>query len=562
MTAEPTVRERTHVLIAGAGPAGLVLAIELARRGVPHRLIERDASHFTGSRGKGLQPRTQELFEDLGVLLRVHAFGGGYPPLRTYQGDEVVWEGRMDEVHEPTPGTPYPNALMLPQWRTGEILRERLSELGGSVELATELVSFTQDPDGVAAVVRRAGQGGQDGQDGQDEEIRADYLVGADGGRSTVRRALGVGFAGETRDEQRMIIADVRAEGVDRDYWHIWTSKDPARADFPLAMCPLAGTDTFQLVRPAAPGVPVPETTLPELQRVVDEAVGPGRIRLTELLWDSFYRANMRMAERFRVDRVFLVGDAAHVHSPAGGQGLNTSVQDAYNLGWKLAAVIGGAPAELLDTYEDERLPIAAGVLGISTKLHDQRVSGDADAHRRDDPKLQQLGLGYRGSALSRDGRAAADGVTGDSPGHVPGHVSGGLLVGDRAPDAPGAGPKGEPVRLFELFSGPHATLLAFGPRAARVAASLPERDGLRPVAVLDAGEQAPEGVYGFTDAGGHARRAYLTDRSVAADALLLVRPDGYLGLALDADEGSVDGLHDYLYEMSATPTPSAVLPA
>jgi len=406
-------------------------------------------------------------------------------------------------------------------------------------QLATELVSFTQDPDGVTALVRHAGQ---------DEEIRADYLVGSDGGRSTVRRALGVSFAGETREEQRMVIADVRAEGLDRDYWHIWTSKDPGQADFPLAMCPLAGTDTFQLVRPVAPGAPVPETTIPELQRVVDEAVGSGSIRLTELLWDSFYRASMRMAERFRVDRVFLVGDAAHVHSPAGGQGLNTSVQDAYNLGWKLAAVIGGAPAELLDTYEEERLPIAADVLGISTKLHDRGFLGSADAHRRDDPKLQQLGLGYRGRALSRDERA----VTGD--------VSGGLLVGDRAPDAPGAGPQGEPVRLFELFSGPHATLLAFGPQAARVAASLPEREGLRPVAVLGSGEPAPEGVYAFTDAEGHAGRAYLPGQGAPADTLLLVRPDGYLGLALDADEASAERLHDYLAGMSATAAPSAVL--
>ena len=539
MTTEPIARERTHVLITGAGPAGLILAIELARRGIPHRLIERDARHFTGSRGKGLQPRTQEVFEDLGVLLRAQVHGGIYPPLRRYQGDEVRWEGRMGNVRESTPGTPYPNPLMLPQWRTGEILRARLSELGGSVELATELVSFTQDPDGVTALVRHAGQ---------DEEIRADYLVGSDGGRSTVRRALGVSFAGETREEQRMVIADVRAEGLDRDYWHIWTSKDPGQADFPLAMCPLAGTDTFQLVRPVAPGAPVPETTIPELQRVVDEAVGSGSIRLTELLWDSFYRASMRMAERFRVDRVFLVGDAAHVHSPAGGQGLNTSVQDAYNLGWKLAAVIGGAPAELLDTYEEERLPIAADVLGISTKLHDRGFLGSADAHRRDDPKLQQLGLGYRGRALSRDERA----VTGD--------VSGGLLVGDRAPDAPGAGPQGEPVRLFELFSGPHATLLAFGPQAARVAASLPEREGLRPVAVLGSGEPAPEGVYAFTDAEGHAGRAYLPGQGAPADTLLLVRPDGYLGLALDADEASAERLHDYLAGMSATAAPSAVL--
>lgn len=160
---------------------------------------------------------------------------------------------------------------------------------------------------------------------------------------------------------------------------------------------------------------------------MLDAAAGPGRIRLTEVLWHSLFRANIRMAEHFRAGRVFLVGDAAHVHSPAGGQGLNTSVQDAYNLGWKLAAVVAGAPAGLLDTYEEERLPVAAAVLGISTKLHDKGVAGAADAHRRDDPALHQLGLGYRASSLSREERA--------EPGAV--------RAGDRAPDAPGKGERG-----------------------------------------------------------------------------------------------------------------------
>jgi 2-polyprenyl-6-methoxyphenol hydroxylase-like FAD-dependent oxidoreductase len=552
MTAEPTARERTRVVIAGAGPAGLVLACDLARRGIAYRLIERDAEHFAGSRGKGLQPRTQEVFEDLGLLLRVRAHGGTYPAMRSYRGGEVVWEGRMDELREPTPDVPHPNAVMVPQWRTGELLRERLAELGGSVERATELVSFTQDPDGVTAVVRQDGLDGQDELDGQEQEIRADYLVGADGGHSAVRRALGVGFAGETREEQRMLIADVRAEGVDRDYWHVWSSKDADRGAYPLAMCPLAGTDTFQLVQPLPPGEPAAETTLTELQRVLDEAVGPGQIRLTELVWHSLYRASMRMAEHFRVGRVFLVGDAAHVHSPAGGQGLNTSVQDAYNLGWKLAAVIDGAPATLLDTYEEERLPVAADVLGISTKLHDKGFAGDADAHRRDDPMLRQLHLGYRGSSLSREERAGSNDDVSDG--------SDGILVGDRAPDAPGTGPEGEPVRLFDLFRGPHATLLAFGPRAARVAAELVGRQGVRPVAVLGSGEEAPSGVYGFTDAEGHAGRAYGAAAGTSADALLVVRPDGYLGLALDANETAAERIHAYLDEISPVAAPSAAL--
>ena len=532
MTTEPTAPQRTRVLIAGAGPAGLVLACELARRGIAHRLVEQDPQHFAGARGKGLQPRTLEVFEDLGLLDRVHTHGGDYPAMRAYRGDEVVWEGRMDEVREPTPEVPYPNAWMLPQWRTGELLRERLAELGGTVETGTGLLSFTQDGDGVTALVRHAGQEGT---------IRADYLVGTDGGRSAVRRGLGVGFAGETREEHRMLIADVRAEGVDRAHWHVWPQQDPGLAAFPLGLCPLAGTDTFQLTQPLLPDAPVPEATLPRLQQLVDEAAGPGRIRLTEVVWHSLFRANIRMAEHFRVGRVFLAGDAAHVHSPAGGQGLNTGIQDSYNLGWKLAAVVAGAPAELLDSYEEERLPVAADVLGISTRLHDKGVSGDQDAHRRDDPALQQLGLGYPASPLSREERAEP----------------GALRAGDRAPDAPGHGSDGAPVRLFELFAGPHATLLAFGPRAAKLAADLagpgsPQAERLRVVAVLAPDERVPAGVYPFADTGGHARRGYGPAEGRPADSLVLVRPDGYLGLALDADGTAVTRLHDYLARISA----------
>ncbi len=519
---------RTGVLIVGAGPAGLVLACELARRGIAHRLVERDERHFAGSRGKGLQPRTQEVFEDLGVLERVRADGGPYPPMRAYRGDEVVWEGRIDEMREPTPDVPYPNAWMLPQWRTGEILRERLAELGGGadgagVELGTELVGLEQDGDGVTALLRVGdGAGGSTGQ-----RVRADYLVGADGGRSTVRRLAGVGFAGETREDERMLIADIRVEGVDRDHWHVWQTEDADGNALPVALCPLAGTDTFQLVLPVPAGTEAPEATVPLLQGVLDAATGatatgaPGRMRVTGLVWTSLFRANIRMAERFRVGRVFLAGDAAHVHSPAGGQGLNTGVQDAYNLGWKLAAVLEGAPAGLLDSFEEERLPVAADVLGISTRLHDKGVAGDADAHRRDDPELHQLGLGYREGPLSHEERTGVE--------------LGVVLAGDRAPD----GTTKDGARLFEVFRGTGVTLLAYGDGSERVAAQV-------------AGAATGVAVAVGSDA---ARRGY--GIGVDADVLLLVRPDGYLGLALDVDaqgvEAAVGRVRSYLTTVQGT---------
>lgn len=515
-----------QVLVAGAGPAGLVMGCELARRGVDCLVIERESGPFGGSRGKGLQPRTQEIFEDLGVLDEVRAHGGPYPPLRVQAGRQVVFEGRMDPLREATPDVPYPNVWMLPQWRTGEILRARFAALGGAVQYGTELVSFSQDTGGVRAVLRRGGR---------EHEVLASYLAGADGGHSTVRRSLGIGFAGETRPEERMIVADVMADGIGRDRWRVWTSGGGPEG-FQLGLCPLAGTDTFQLTAPLPAGAPVPELSLPGLQRLADEAAGPGEVRLTGLAWSSVYRTNIRMAEQFRRDRVFLVGDAAHVHSPAGGQGLNTGVQDSYNLGWKLAAAVAGAPGWLLDSYSDERLPVAADVLGISTRLHDKAVDGEPDAHLRDDPELRQLNLGYRHSVLSGEHRAG--------PGLV--------RAGDRAPDATGEDAAGKTIRLFELIHGGKFTLLAFGPAAGHLAGQLAAD---YPAGLVQAVEVAGQGQDAdaagraaaavFADCDGFARRDY--GIGPGQDVLLIIRPDGYLGLALDAGPGEAERAGAYL---------------
>lgn len=488
------MRTETEVLIAGAGPAGLVLACELARRGVACLIAERDAEPFAGARGKGLQPRTLEVFEDLGVLDRVLALGGPYPPIRAEVNGEVVFTGYMDEPREATADVPYPNTWMLPQWRTGSILRERLAELGGSVMSNAVLVSFTQDDDAVTAVLR---------VDGIEQEVRAKYLVGADGGSSTVRRGLGVAFIGETHEEERSLLADVRAEGLDREFWHVWPQG--GENAFPVGLCPLAGTDTFQIMIPVAPGT-APEPTLEVFQAAVDAAAGPGRIKLTELVWSSVFRPNIRMAERFRVGRVFLAGDAAHVHSPAGGQGLNTGVQDACNLGWKLAAVLGGADAELLDSYEAERLPVAADVLGISTALHRKMRDNAADAHRREDPELRQLVLGYRGGPLSVERRAVP----------VEPHA------GDRAPDAVGEA-NGARVRLFPLIHTGVPVLVAFGEGTQRVARAV------APELTVAIGSPA------FVDKDATAHSAYGV--TLGEDVLFVVRPDGYLGLVTDFPE-------------------------
>ncbi|MFY0565596.1 FAD-dependent oxidoreductase [Archangium lansingense] len=511
-------QETIAVLIVGAGPTGLTLACDLRRRGVACRVIDKAPEFFSGSRGKGLQPRSLEVLDDLGVLDAIRAVGAPYPPLRAYVGARVVWEGRMHEPREPTPDVPYPLPLMVPQWRTEEVLRARLAELGGHVELATELVRFEQDADGVNATLVHAG--------GAPERVRARYLVGADGGRSHVRKQLGVGFEGETHETDRMLIGDLQVDGLDRDYWHVWSNLE-TRA-LKAGLCPLAGTDLFQLMVPLAPDEE-PGLALEDFQRLFNERSGRADLRLHGLRWASLYRVNIRMVDRYRVGRVLLAGDAAHVHTPAGGQGLNTGIQDAYNLGWKLGAVCEGAPATLLDTYEQERLPVAAEVLGLSTRLYQNNLLGQRNGAQRG-AETEQLGLNYRGGPLARDEREAA----------------GDVQAGDRAPDAPCHTASGEPVRLFDVFRGPHFTLLAFGVATADTVARINARHGSRVRALRVARPGESSGEHVLVDTHGHARTGY----ALAGDALVLVRPDGYIGLV--TPHLSADAVERYLSSVTA----------
>ncbi|MFF4035343.1 FAD-dependent oxidoreductase [Streptomyces sviceus] len=447
----------TDVLIVGAGPTGLALGIDLARRGVDALVVEKADRLFPGSRGKGLQPRTMEVFDDLGVLDAILAIGGPYPVGMVWQDGARVGEHRMFDPAEPTEDSPYNAPWMVPQWRTQEVLSARLEELGGRVSFGREAVGLEQDADGVT--VRFAAG----------EDVRARYVVAADGGRSAVRRALGIGMTGETVDPHPLLVADARVTGLDRDNWHIF----PPRGEDAgyLSICPLAGTEDFQIVAQFPEGTRV-DLSLDAVREVVAARSHLAPEAVTELRWASDFRPRAALADSFRSGRVFLAGDAAHIHSPAGGQGLNTSVQDAYNLGWKLGAVLrAGAPAALLDTYEEERRPIAAQMLGLSTGVHRGEVRrGDA---------TRQLGLGYRESSLTAETRTAPSG----------------LRAGDRAPD----GKLGE-TRLFDAFRGPHWTLVAVGVEAP----PLPE--SVRAVT----GDEQPS--YG--------------------KGLFLVRPDGYVGWA------------------------------
>jgi 2-polyprenyl-6-methoxyphenol hydroxylase-like FAD-dependent oxidoreductase len=464
----------TDVLVAGAGPTGLTLALELVRRGVGVRIVDKAERFSVGSRGDGISPRTLEVFEDLGVLDEVLSAGMSAPLTRVYAGDQVVWEGRMAEPEAPRPDVPYPNVWFVPQWRTEQILRSRLAGHGVEVELGAGVVDFEQDDRAVAAHLDNG------------QTVHSAYLVGADGGRSTVRKRLAVPFAGETDEDITMLLADVRVDGLDHDYGHGWLIDGHTFFGF----TPLAGADDTYVLNTPASGIPL---TLEGLQQTLESASGRSDIRLRELSWSTVWRPNVRMVERFRVGRVFLAGDAAHVHPPAGGQGLNTGVQDGYNLGWKLRAVLAGVPAELLDSYQAERLPVAARVLGISAALLEKHLNNADDAFERGE-ETRQLDVSYRGGPLTLDDGSSCT-----------------LVAGDRAPDAPCIDRDGRPVRLFNCYAGPHWTLLRFGATAPTL-----DRADVRSHRIGS----------DLVDADRRIQDAY----DVKDGAAVLIRPDGYIG--------------------------------
>jgi len=495
----------TSVVIVGGGPTGLALACDLGRRNVPFRIIDKAPEYFVGSKGKGLQPRSLEVMDDFGIVDQVVANGKFHIPMRVYEGSTVLGEKDMHAGRYPTPTTPYASSLITPQWRVEEALRGLLERSGGHVDLATELIHLEQDENGVVAILRSTGG---------EEQARCQFLVAADGGKSFVRKFLQVPFEGETREDERMYVGDVRLRGLDRDAWHTW----PKHPDGWLALCPLPSTDTFQFQAQVPPGDAEPSLAL--FQEIVARRTGGMDIQLTEAPWISLYRVNVRLVSKYRIGRVFLAGDAAHVHTPAGGQGMNTGIQDAYNLGWKLAAVLDGAHFFLLDTYEEERLPVAANVLGLSEKLYRQ-IAGNEEQMRRDAVTLQ-LGITYKEMSLSKTSSGVALN----------------LSSGDRAPDATGLDGTGQPLRLFDLFRGPHFTLLQlFGGDSEKVETPFTNVKAVAVKRTVPSGH-ARNSV--FVDADGHVATTY----GGGIGEYILVRPDGYIGWT--GSRTDLAGLHTF----------------
>ncbi|HET6217337.1 MAG TPA: FAD-dependent oxidoreductase [Acidobacteriaceae bacterium] len=497
------------VLIVGAGPTGLTLACDLARRGVKLRIVDKAAAYFAGSRGKGLQPRSLEVLDDLGIVDEILANGRFHLPFRGYDGATVLGDKDMHEGRHPTPDVPYASPLIIPQWRVEEILRKRLAAFGSKVELATELIDLAQNEEVVTATLLC---------NGLTRKVTTLYVLAADGGRSFLRKHLNVGFDGESWKDERMLVGDVQVDVLDRDHWHSW----PKHQDGWVALCPLPSTNAFQFQAQISPQEP-DEPSLERVQQIIDARTGRSDIRLHDATWLSLYRANVRMVDRYRVGRVFLAGDAAHVHSPAGGQGMNTGMQDAYNLGWKLSAVLAGASDSLLDTYEEERLPIAAWLLGATTQLHRQTFRENATLQR--DQQFLQLALNYRGSSLAQGEPS----------------LSTTLQPGDRAPDAPLRDHLGKEMRLFDLFRSPHFTLLEFTSQAPRENENATNTQPFAPRYKILRSPVVPSRKDEFASPDEHSWKSY----GPASDALFLIRPDGYI--AFIGHPESAPQVKDYL---------------
>src|ERR1700720_4790172 len=346
--------KRSDVLIIGAGPTGLVLALWLTELGVKVRIVDKTAEPGATSRALAVQARTLELYRQLDLTDAVIKHGHKVPAVNLWVKGEPATRLSFERIGSDL--TPYPFLHIFPQDQHERLLIERLERLGVSVERGTELVSFTDQGERVIARLR--------GPAGQDETCEANYIAGCDGAHSTVRDTIGTGFRGGTY-RQLFYVADVEAAGHALDgELHV----DLDEADF-LAVFPLAGKGRARLIGTVRDERADHANTL-KFEDVSDRAITNLKVNVQKVNWFSTYHVHHRVTEHFRKGRAFLLGDAAHIHSPAGGQGMNTGIGDAINLAWKLAAVIAGRAGDnLLDSYEAERIGFARRLVATTDRV-------------------------------------------------------------------------------------------------------------------------------------------------------------------------------------------------
>lgn len=467
------------VLIVGAGPTGLAHALWLARAGARVRIIDKAAHAGTTSRAVGVAARTLELYRQLGIADEVVAEGWRTPAVSFWVGRDRRARVEMAGMGEGL--TPYPFELMYPQGAHEQLLARALARVGVAVKRPRALVALTQDEGGVTATL----------DDGS--RCRAAYLAGCDGAHSAVREQLGISLPGGTY-EQRFFVADVDGTGdaIDGEL-HISLDTSQFLAAFPLAVgrARVIGNTADATAR---------------WDDVAGEVAARLGIAVTAVRDFSVYHVHHRVADRFRDRRVFLLGDAAHLHSPAGAQGMNTGIGDAVNLAWKLAAVLRGAPPALLDTFEPERRGFATKLVATTDRVFQLATSGGALAafiRTRVAPHAIHAALGFE---LTRQAAfrviAQLEIAYRDSELSV-GHA-GKLHAGDRLPWVPS-------LDNFAPLATRAWQLHVFG----------------EPVA-------SPLPVHAFPWSDDAARAGFVRD------AHYLVRPDGYLGWV------GVDGLDAY----------------
>ncbi len=497
-----TVKSTNQVLIVGAGPTGLMAAAQLLRWGIRPRIIEANAGPTLQTRALGVQARSMEIYREMGLEQEVFARGipAKYATIFTERGRL----GQLSMEHIGAGLSAYPYMFILPQDQNERVLNDDLIQRGLDVEWNTALKEIENTSHGTRVTLETP-------RGLETTEFR--YVIGADGPRSTVRQALNIDFVGSTY-EHKFFVADLKAEGelVDGSLNLFLSNKY-----FVLALFPLPGAKRFRLIGLLPDDLAQKEhPTFEELHPKLREMVG-GRMQFDDVSWFSTYNVHHRVAAQFKKGHCFLVGDAAHIHSPIGGQGMNTGLQDAYNLAWKLALVLRGqANEQLLETYHQERWKNARSLIDTTDRAFSLLVSPNPLVafardwlvpriapsllkmkwlQRRFFLTISQTALNYRKQKLSV------------------GEARGSVQAGDRFPWFIDHGQD-----VFQKMTGTRFTLFALGDWSTRK----PELETLR--------SSLLEVVY-IPNQG-----AYL--KTGLTDGLYLVRPDGYIGLnTKDPDE-------------------------